>query len=225
MKRHFRIDASKKIQASPVDFDRFAGRSKTDKEQIASILSEHRDNLIDYFDIKVGGVVKQLNADIDKIKSTYITSADYMEQFLNILCGELIGIWDTSENSMVLQNLKYEVESDSSYIFSQIKYDSSVIDADDHGDDLFYGPSTACVCFLDFDDINDALEHLDICQCNSDGFVDSLSLALTLKPYIQQVTLGTVVDVAEKIIYEFAEFVDEQFSRIFESAIEQFLEE
>jgi hypothetical protein len=226
MSRRFRIDASQKIQASPVDFGRFEGMSRTTKEQIAGVLEEHRTSLEEYFQVKVGGIVKQLNADIRNIINNYVDIDDPYEvsAFLYILCGKQAGIWDTSKDSSVLDNLKYIVESDPSYIWVQIHYDNSVIDEADHEDDLFYAPSISCAIFLDYDNEDETIEHLDITKCNSDGFIEALSMALTLKPYIGQVTPGTVVNIAESIIYEFAEFVDEEFSRILESATEQFLE-
>ena len=227
MKRQFRVDASQKIQAAPVDFDRFDGMTRGKPQKLKEVLESHQAELESYLDAKLSPIVEQLNNDFNKILSTYVDCNDVAEcnAFLDALCGVNTGTYDVAEESNVLDNLTYKVESDSAYIFTLINYDETYIDREEHEDDMFYGPNTACVVFLDFDPATDNINQmLHITMCNTDGFVEALSMALCCQPYIQQVTVDNVVYIAEQIIYEFSEFVDTQFSRILGEATETFLQ-
>ena len=112
MKRRFTVDASKKIQASPVDFSLFDAFKGNDPEEIRSVLEANEQSLLEYYNTKVSEVADSVNADIKHILNSYI-DRNYFDDFLDLISSSA----DTTPvASEILEHIYYDTISDPDYV-------------------------------------------------------------------------------------------------------------
>jgi hypothetical protein len=214
VKRHFTVDANRKIQAAPVDFDKLDAIKHITLQEAESIFDEHRDELIEYADAKFSEVTNQINSDIKRIFNDYIEkSGDSLEFFKNILTDT---DWDRREQSEVLDGLTYYVLSSGDI----------VTDLNVSGDVDIETPDVAFPMWLDDSEV--LVEDMQLEECDGQRFIeDGIELIFCGEEsaYRGQVTKDTLVDVCQQIIYEYADFVDRAISKVLEEAVEMYFKE
>ena len=214
MKRRFTVDANKKIQAGPVDFDRLDDIRPLTAPEATNIFIAHREELIAYADAKFAEVTNQINSDIKRIFNDYIEkSGDSLEFFKDILTDTE---WDRSEHSEVLDGLTYFVLSTGDIITNL-----SV-----SGDVDIETPDVAFPMWLDDSEVS--IEDMQLEECDGQRFIeDGIELIFCGEEpaYRAQVTKDTLVDVCQQIIYEYADFVDRAISKVLEEAVERYFKE
>ena len=213
MKRRFTVDASQKVQAAPVNFDNLDKFKKSSSESIQELILKHESELTKYADARFSSVVEQINSDIEKIFNNYIEDDTNSEEFLwNSLTSER---WNAREDSSVLEGLTYIIGSTDNNIFSDF--------AVDWHDQRYWieTPDIAFVIWLEEDHVSD----IRLVSVEGSYFItNGLYELFGDKYFAEQVMPEDVVSVCEQIIYEYADFVDREFSKILEQIVTEYLQ-
>ena len=214
--RKFRIDASQKIQASPVDFGNLQNFRDSSPADIKAEIDKHKADLAAYLDAKMGAVCNQLNADIQKIIQEYVYTVGsdniaQLDKFLSCFDYNL----NITVDSNILSGFEYRAMATSEILW--IAPELSERSQADFMDNF--------CCSIDYDGgfINDA-KDLYFWWSESDTFITIWAYTLIhRKDLLEQLTVDTVVDIFEQLIYEFAEFADTQASKFLEDAVQKFI--
>ena len=207
MKRRFTVDASKKIQASPVDFSLFDAFKGNDPEEIKSVLEANEDSLSEYYNTKISEVIGSVNADIKQILNSYI-DRNYFDDFLNLVSKSA----DTKPlASKVLEHIYYDTISDPNYVMVEMNPGIKI--------DLMEITSSL---WMD-DALDDLWEHLPVSFPFAEDFIPALIYMLTQKEFVNQITPDDAVSICEELIYEFTSVVEQKFSTILEKATIEYL--
>jgi hypothetical protein len=211
MKRKFRVDASKKIQAGPVDFSLFDIPQGNNPEEIEQILEDNRDALETYFETKAIETANSINSDLRTILDKYVGS-DNFEYFIDN-CLVPAGVSeDQATKSQVFDTIYYDTIGDSDYIMLELN--PGLPDAD-----LAYFTFS-----LFMDDTYDAMWNtLSVTFADPVDFVDELISTFTSDEFVNKITPENVVDMCEQLIYDYCTFADAKFSTIFEKATTEYL--
>ena len=216
MRRQFRVDASKKIQAAPVDFGVLDSMQPLMHDAALDMFEQHREELIAYADAKFEEVANQINSDIREIFSRYLhDNVTDIDTFLDIFYG--FG-YDVSIHSTILNRLNYNAYNDDGDIITEIfpLVDDIEIETPDVG-------------FVLWIDSYEGDGPLEIRHCGGSRFVEAgleiIFCSAANDFYRKQVTADTLISTCQQIIYEYAEFVDTQLSKILEEAIMKYFEQ
>lgn len=214
MPRHFRVDASQKIQAAPVDFGMLDSMRPLLHDVALNLFEQHRESLIAYADAKFEEVANQINSDIKEIYSKYLYNNDSaIDEFLNIL-HELN--CEINIQSNILNELRYHAYNDGNMLTELfVPRDDIEIET----------PDVGFILWIEEADIGDSLE---VEHCDGSRFIEGgleiIFCSAADDFYRKQVTADTLISTCQQIIYEYAEFVDAQFSRVLEDAVMKFFE-
>lgn len=213
MRRHFRVDASKKIQAAPVDFGVLDSMQPLMHDVALDMFEQHREELIAYADAKFEEVANQINSDIREIYTKYLDSQDVLiEKFLEILATM---DEDKRVSSNILNGLRYFIHADDGDIVTEIFPTEEDIEIE--------GPDVGFAIWGNDVEVDAPLEIL---QCEGSRFIeDGLEIifcSAAVDSYRRQVTADTLISTCQQLIYEYAEFVDSQVSAILEEAVMKF---
>lgn len=209
MKRRFTVDASKKIQASPVDFSLFDAFKGNDPEEIRSVLEANEDSLLEYYNTKASEVADSVNADIKQILNSYI-DRNYFDDFLTLISESA----DTTPiASEVLEHIYYDTDSSLDYVM--VGLNGGIMNGCDE-------PSSTFSLWMD-DALDVIWDDLHVLSPVDVDFVAGLICMLTQKEFVNQITVDDAVSVCEELIYEFITIVDQKFSTILEKATIEYL--
>lgn len=208
MKRRFTVDASKKIQASPVDFSLVDAFKGNDPEEIRSVLKANEKSLLEYYNTKVSEVADSVNADIKQILNSYI-DRNYFDDFLELISSSA----DTTPvASEILEHIYYDTISDPDYVMIEMNAGLEEFDA------------TSVTSALWMDDVLSTLwSDLHISFPIAEYFIDELIYTLTEKEFVNQISVDDAVSICEELIYEFTTTVEHKFSTILEKATIEYL--
>ena len=231
MARRFRIDASQKIQASPIDFDmlREEYNAMVTTAKVETEIANNKQEIISYANSKFKELSQQINSDIDKVISEWV-DLDYVNEFFKVVADVSRENSGTSWNgkSSVLEGLEYSAEGDDDYTWYSIE-------SKDYGDlDEFYDSCEVNLlwCSLhtyEYDEYDP--EHPDenirfftpvAYGGNSAQFVDLLTHILCMPKYMAQLSQDNIVDVCERIVNEFTKFIDASCSDLLERALKKY---
>ena len=212
MKRKFTINAAKRIQASPVDFNKFDDL-KNKPQKIEQVLEANREALEDYFMVKGTATVDSINSDLRKIMDEYV-GIEGLEDFLGCITNAGLSEERPPVASQVLEHIYFDVLSDEDYVMMELNPGLP---------EKIIGPSVASGMFMD-DVIEELWKNLAVFFAEPTEFIDAMIEMFTDKIFVRQITPENVVDMCQKLIYEYFTVIEDKFSAIFEKATSEFLE-
>ena len=216
MKRRFRIDASQKIQASPVDFGMFdAIKNSNNPEEIKAVLEANKESLETYYIAKAQGMCDDINSDIRKILDNYV-GRDNFDAFLDRVDSCEV---PKPQKSEVLDHLYYDTDSDDCRIFVMF---NPGIDVSEVGEDDEFSYPDVTFCYFADDELDFLWDNLEV-SCPDETFVSFLIALMQMPDFITQVSADDVVDTCQRLIYEFVQVADTTYSGILEKATTDFL--
>ena len=231
MRRKFRVDASKKIQASPVDFDVLDIELPPDPANIRQILESHKEEISAYSLAKFNTLQDQINNDIHQIMDKYVPQGKE-DAFIDCMQDCCSNDYCVTENAF-LDGLYYDFNPDIDVqwfsLFPYSKYNSSELE--DYREEVEGDCYLMGMMYPDAQEYYPDLEHMPKffapsgLQGNADDFTGWVIHILCEPHFVAQVSEDDVLDVCSKLIYGFVEFMDDTCSKHLEKVTRKFIKE
>jgi hypothetical protein len=222
--RRFRVDASQKIQAAPVNFDDIDQyKQRNDHRAIIREIKNNYDELLNYAETKLRAVEAQVNSDIQSVISKYVND---LLLFRECITDDYVS---EDEPSNVIDGISYYTDCDGPWNWLSITTDSLDMDMDspDYQEIVESVEDTEGTAWSGFymgdkeenDDFIPGFRAMPAKSC-----IALLMYLFTLPDIYNQVSVDSVVSVCEQIIFGYCSYVDDYCSTRIETAIKRYLD-
>ena len=209
--RRFRVDASKKVYASPIDFELMEGmdnssRNKITAEKVCAVLDQHKEELINYIDTKITtDVVDRLNEDIAKLRSKYPGCGRYIDK------SKLPHYYNPS----TVEGLHFGTDDEGDIYLTP----SSGSLEEDFCERVSHDWSDAYVYF------NVETNETEVWGVDPSDVYEAWKYLFSQPEIYQKLELDSLVSTFENLVYSFAEVIDEVVSEAITNAMKKYFDE